>query len=439
MKLRIPLHTQVLIGLALAILLGGFGGADLMLGPIRATDIYEFVGTLFLRALGMIVVPLVATSIMSSIADIGNGKDVGRLGWKTALYYATTSFFAILVGLVLVNTIQPGIIDGQPASQVLNLDAKTDDALRATEDRDLGDIAEVFLRMVPNNVFDSASRGDLLGLIFFSIVFGFFMSRVTGPPGEQVRQTVRGIYDTMLKVTQWILYFAPIGVFGLVAARIAETGFDVFRPLAVYFFTVVAALGVHFLVVLPLLLLLFARVNPTRHYVAMWPAILTAFSTASSAATLPVTMDCVQKRAGVSKRTTSFVLPMGATINMDGTALYECVVAMFIAQAYGIELSFGQQFMVVMLALLTSIGVAGVPQASLVAIVIILNAVGLPPEGIGLVLAVDRILDMMRTAVNIFSDSCGAVVVGRWEGEKGILQSPEKDSERSAPGAASQE
>jgi Na+/H+-dicarboxylate symporter len=203
---------------------------------------------------------------------------------------------------------------------------------------------------------------------------------------------------------------------------VASTGFAAFAPLLAFFFTVLAALAVHFLVVLPLLLWFVGRVNPLRHYQAMAPALLTAFSTASSSATLPVSMDCVERRAGVSNRTSSFVLPLGATVNMDGTALYECVAAMFIAQAYGLELGFAEQFTVVLVALLTSIGVAGIPAASLVAITIILTAIGLPVEAVGLILAVDRVLDMCRTSVNIFSDSCGAVLIGRLEGEQGILQ-----------------
>jgi len=196
---------------------------------------------------------------------------------------------------------------------------------------------------------------------------------------------------------------------------------DSFRQLALFFVPVLVGLAVHLFVVLPLLMRFLAGVNPFRHYQAMTPALLRAFSTASSSASLPLTLECVEQRAGVSHRTSSFVLPLGATVNMDGTALYECVAAMFIAQWYGVELGFAAQFTVVLLALLTSIGVAGIPAASLVAIVIILNAVGLPAEGVGLILAVDRILDMCRTSVNIFSDSRGAVIIGRSEGENGIL------------------
>jgi Na+/H+-dicarboxylate symporter len=226
----------------------------------------------------------------------------------------------------------------------------------------------------------------------------------------------------MMRITEWVMLFAPLGVFALVARVVASTGFAALEPLLAFFFTVLGALAVHFLLVLPLILGLVGRVHPLRHYTAMLPALMTAFSTASSSATLPVTMECVEKRAGVSNQTTSFVLPLGATINMDGTALYECVAAMFIAQAYGLDLGFAEQFTVVLVALLTSIGVAGIPAASLVAITIILSAIGLPVEAVGLILAVDRILDMCRTSVNIFSDSCGAVVIGRLEGEQGILQ-----------------
>jgi proton glutamate symport protein len=224
--------------------------------------------------------------------------------------------------------------------------------------------------------------------------------------------------------------FAPLGVFGLVAKTVAgleaEQMNDLALSLGAFSLSVMLALATHLLITLPLLLLLVARVNPLRHYRAVMPALLTAFSTASSSATLPLTMECVRDNAGVSNRTASFVLPLGATVNMDGTALYECVAAMFIAQAYGLELSFVSQFTIVLVALLTSIGVAGIPAASLVAITIILSTIGLPAEAIGLILAVDRILDMFRTAVNVFSDSCGAVLIARTEGETQVLATDSK-------------
>jgi Na+/H+-dicarboxylate symporter len=281
--------------------------------------------------------------------------------------------------------------------------------------------------MIPTNVVEAAAQGQMLGLIFFSLLYGFFLTRITEDYAEAQYNFFQGMFEIMMRITDLIMRFAPLGVFALVARTIMDTGLAAFAPLALFFLTVVLALAVHFLVVLPLLLYFLGGVNPLRHYPAMGAALLTAFSTASSSATLPVTMECVEKNAGVSNKVTSFVLPLGATVNMDGTALYECVAALFIAQAYGIELSMGTQFLVVLLALLTSIGVAGIPAASLVAISIILGAVGLPLEGIGLILAVDRILDMMRTAVNVFSDSCGAIIIARSEGETGVLASDIRD------------
>jgi Na+/H+-dicarboxylate symporter len=231
----------------------------------------------------------------------------------------------------------------------------------------------------------------------------------------------QGFYEVMIRLTNLVMRFAPLGVFGLVAAVIAQTGWSAVRPLSVFFVTVLAGLLTHALVTLPLVLRFVARVSPVKHFRAMAPALTTAFSTSSSAATLPVTLECMEERALVPQRVTSFVLPIGANINTDGSALYECVVVMFIAQAYGVNLSIAEQFVVVLGALLTGIGIAGIPSASLVGIAVILGAVGLPLEGIGLVLAVDRLLDMCRTTVNVLGDSCATVVVGRLSGEAGIL------------------
>jgi proton glutamate symport protein len=226
------------------------------------------------------------------------------------------------------------------------------------------------------------------------------------------------MFDVMIAMTMWVMKFAPLGVFGLVAKTVAATGFAAFGPLMLLFLTVLIALFVHAFVTLSLLLTFVGGVSPLSFMKKMSPVMLTAFSTASSSATLPLTMETVEKEVGVSNNTTSFVLPLGATINMDGTALYECVAAIFIAQAYGLDLSLVQQFTIVLVALLTSIGVAGIPAASLVAISVILGVIGLPLEGLGLLLVTDRLLDMLRTAVNVYSDSCGAVIIARTEGEQ---------------------
>jgi Na+/H+-dicarboxylate symporter len=424
MRVRLQLHWQIILALVLAVLAGAVTGTDAGFLGIRYYAVYDFLGTLFLNALKMIIVPLVISSIITGVAGIGDGAGLGRLGLRTLLYYASTSLIAILVGLFLVNLIAPGIVDGEPARSIIPLDDRElADVQAKVEGRGAEDLVQVFLRMIPTNVVAAAADGQMLGLIFFSLLFGFYLMRIADAEVRQVQNRFwQGLFEVMMRMTELVMRFAPLGVFALVAKVVARTGWAAFEPLMVFFVTVLLALAVHFFVVMPLILRLVAGVHPWRHYRAMAPALLTVFSTASSSATLPVTMECVEKNAGVSNRVSSFVLPLGATVNMDGTALYECVAAMFIAQAFGIELTFAQQFMVVLIALLTSIGVAGIPAASLVAISIILTAVGLPAEAIGLILAVDRILDMLRSSVNVFSDSCGAVVIARLEGERHILE-----------------
>jgi len=415
---RIALHWQILGAILLAILVG--------MNMTPESGLYQvcsFIGTLFLNALRMVVVPLVCASIICGIIGI-SGRDLGRLGSKTLVFYLVTSSLAITVGLTVVNLFNPGLVDGQPAASMLGLTVDTQEMqqnLDQASGRGFGDIVDVLLRMVPPNVVAAAADGQMLGLIFFSLLFAFFAARVEGEPGKVIRSFWQAIFDVMMRITMFIMHFAPIGVFGLVARTISSTGVSALLALFWFALAVTVALAIHMLVTQPLLLTLVGRVRPRRHFRAMAPALLTAFSTASSSATLPVTMKCVRDRAGVSKRTSGFVLPLGSTVNMDGTALYECAAALFIAQAYGIELGFGGQFIIVLTALLTSIGAAGIPSASLTMMVIILSAVGLPLEGIGLLLAVDRVLDMMRTAINVFGDSCGAVIIARTEGERDVL------------------
>jgi Na+/H+-dicarboxylate symporter len=420
---KLKLHWQMLIAITAAVLVGLWSGTEGQWLGVKFYDLFNFVGTLFLNALKMIIVPLVMSSIIVGVAGLGNSENLGRLSAKTLSFYTLTSFLSITVGLIVVNLLMPGIVEGEAAGERLNL--SSGDAVSAQlaqiEGRGAGDIASVFLRMVPPNIVQAAADGQMLGLIFFSLLFSVFMTRITREHSETMLSFWSGVYETMMAVTMFIMKFAPIGVFGLVAKTVAATGFDAFQPLLVFFITVVLALAIHVFVTLSAMLWL-AGVNPLKHYRAMLPALLTAFSTASSSGTLPITLECVEKNAGVSNRTSSFVLPLGATINMDGTALYECVAAMFIAQAYGLDLSLATQFTIVLVALLTSIGVAGIPAASLVAIAVILGVIGLPLEGIGMLLVTDRILDMLRTSVNVFSDSCGAVVIARSEGEKGILE-----------------
>jgi proton glutamate symport protein len=405
---RIKLHWQILIALLLAVGVGAALGEKALL--------FEPLGTLFLQALNMIIVPLIVTSIVSGVANIGGAENIGRLGLKTFFYYITTSLFAILVGLALVNLIGPGV------GADLGLKAPAEDLAQTMREHYSGSpwatILGIVMRMVPTNPVRAMVEGEILQIIVFCILFGYFITRVPDPHRAQMKDLFEAGFQVMMKLTHFIILFAPIGIFGLVAKLVATSGVGVFRDLGVYAITVVAGLFVHACVTLPVLLVLVGRgVSPAKHLKAMAAALLTAFSTSSSSATLPLTMESVEKNAGVSNKISSFVLPLGATINMDGTALYECVAAMFIAQAYGIDLSFGQQLIVVITALLVSVGAAGIPMAGLVMMVVILKAVGLPLEGVGLILAVDRILDMCRTTVNVWSDSCGAVVIARTEGE----------------------
>jgi proton glutamate symport protein len=430
---KLQLHWQILIAIVLAVICGHLAGKTGGLFGVTFYSVFDFFGSLFLNGLKMVIVPLIAASIITGIAGIGGTKGLGRLGGKTILFYMCTSLFAILVGLVLVNLIKPGIVDGEPIKNIL---AVTNAQIQATQAKvgheGMGSIVGVLLSMLPPNIIKAAADGQMLGLIVFSLLFGYFMARISEAYAEVQYNFWQGLFEIMMKITDLIIRFAPIGVFALIAKVVA--GFDAqgndvataIEALSKFSLTVVLGLAIHFLGTLPLLLRVFGRVNPLRHYRAMVPALLTAFSTASSSATLPMTMECVEKNAKVSNRTSSFVLPLGATVNMDGTALYECVVAIFIFQAFGFDLSFTQQFIIVFTALLTSIGVAGIPSASLIAIMIILRQVGLPEAqaaaGLAMVLVVDRVLDMCRTSVNVFSDSCGAVIIARTEGEAGVLE-----------------
>ncbi|HOD80447.1 MAG: Proton glutamate symport protein [Planctomycetes bacterium ADurb.Bin126] len=439
---RWKLHWQILLGLVLGLGLGLLSGRLALQAAPKASvarDIlvgrwdyvlYSLAGQLFLNGLQLIVVPLVASSLVVAMRGIGQHASFGRLLSRTMAYYLVTSTIAILIGLALVNLIQPGVVEsGKPVLSMESTQAfaqETTGLKQRAGGAQWRDFLNVFLEMVPPNIVAAAAEGRLLGLITVSMLIGYFNTRLTGSRRQVVDDFWQGVYEVTLMITELVLRFAPLGVMALLARTFADSyaslaGDDRLiqfaRIIAMFFVTVVSALAIHVLVVLPLILRLVGRVRPGRHFKAMAPALMTAFSTASSAATLPLTMECAEERAGVSRETCGFVLPLGATVNMDGTALYECVAAMFIAQAYGIHIPFAQQFFIVLVALLTSIGVAGVPQASLVAIVIILTSVGVPIEGLAVILVVDRVLDMCRTAVNVFSDSCGAVVIARGEGQ----------------------
>lgn len=426
--IRWKLHWQILLALTLALLLGAV--VLPALGDTTSAKIIAFctfVGKLFMNALKMVIVPLIVSSIIAGVMHLGAEKGVGRMGFKTFLYYTFSGAAAVIVGLIAVNLIGPGRVDAETATAMLGTGAETSieqGLMSKVEGKSSSDLFEIFLRMFPSNIVDAATNnGQLLGVITFSILFGIFIGKLKPGQRETQQRFWDSAQDVMLKLTEFIICFAPIGVFGLVTPVIFETDLgDLFGTLALFFITVLVALAIHFAISLSLALKFVGKVNPIRHYREMAPVLLTAFSTASSSATLPLTIDTVEERAGVSKKTCSFTLPLGATVNMDGTALYECVVVLFIAQLYAatgqVALGIGDQLLVVFLALTTSIGVAGIPAASLVAIAVILPAVGLPVEAIGVVWLTDRVLDMCRTSVNVFSDTVGAVVIASTEGEQ---------------------
>lgn len=422
--LALELHYQIAVALGLALVLGlsvqlfdlretAFGG-----GLLATSD---FLGRIFMSALKALMVPLIFSTVICGIMALGSEKDFSRLGAKTLTYYTATGLLAVSTGLVFVNLIGPGRVSPETARAIIGQGQSAEEVLKEVGTRGATDLVDVFVRMVPPNIIEAAAdNGQLLGLIVAAIVAGLFISKLPDPHRQTQMAFWESLQALMMKITDFVIRFAPIGVFGLVTPVLARTGFELFQPLLWFVLTVLLGLGFHVFITLGLMLRVFGKINPIKHFRAMTPVLLTAFSTASSSGTLPITLETVEK-VGISRRTSSFTLPLGATVNMDGTALYECVVVVFIAQIYGVlsGTPFGvvQQFSVVLLALLTSVGVAGIPSASLVAITVILGVVGLPLEAVGMVWATDRVLDMCRTAVNVFSDTCGAAIIARSEGE----------------------
>ena len=388
-------------------------------------QVIDKVGVIFVRLLKMLIVPLVFISVVLGITNVGSGKRLGRLGFKTLTYYLCTSLFAIVIGLTLANVIEPGSgIDTQTCFKSKEL--KTPDSL-----------IDIVVRMIPTNPFEAMSVGtisvdrdsskvstspDMLGIIFFSVLLGICINLVGGDIKKRLSQLFSDLYEVVTKLASLIISIAPYGVFGLIVSKVGTSGTDTFILVGKYMITIALGLSIHILIVLPVIFYMLTGINPRKHYTAMASAMTTAFSTSSSSATLPVTTKCVRENVGASKEVTGFVLPLGATVNMDGTALYECAGVLFIAQVLGIDLGLAEQTIVVITALLASIGAAGIPSAGLVMIFIVTEAVGIPAMDagliIGIMLAVDRPLDMLRTMVNVFSDSTGAAIIAHSEGER---------------------
>ncbi|MDQ3269308.1 MAG: dicarboxylate/amino acid:cation symporter [Pseudomonadota bacterium] len=414
---RIALHTRMLIGFVIgagAGLLANLYAADADWLQTFVTYVTDPVGQLFLRLLFMLVVPLVFSALILGVVEIGDPRSLGRIGGKTLLWILAVTTVAVTIGLVLVNVLQPGLGLPPDVATTLLAEASERTADIAVKGGAISGI-DLLLNIVPRNPVAAAAAGDLIAVMFFALMFGIAATVIRSEGTRSFVGAVQGIYDICLKLIGWIIEVAPFAVAALLFSITAVLGFDVLVQLARFVGTVLLGLGIHFFVVFPVLLWVFGRMSPLEFFRGAQPALLTAFSTSSSSATLPTTLKVTEDRLGVPRRVARFVCTLGATANMNGTALFEGITVLFLAQFFGVELGLGQQVLVLVLCIFGSIGAAGVPGGSLPVIAMILVMFGIPPEGIGLILGVDRLLDMCRTAVNVGGDMVGSVVIGRSE------------------------
>ena len=374
-------------------------------------NFFELFGSIFINSLKMIVVPLIMSSLIFNIASFKSTNDLSGLGFKTILFYVFTSLVAITIGIFVVNIVQPGLFNGGGGAKILGL-ASSDNLNFMVNSQDNYSLSYFLLNIFSGNIFLSIANGNMLFVILFSIVFGLAIRSSSSKSMDTIRFFWEGIYLVFLKIMRYILFFMPFGVFCLVAKTVINFNPESYIILSNFFITVIIALLIHMLIFYPLVLYIFKR-NIYQHFKGMSSALLVAFSSSSSVATIPVTTKCLIDDLNYKEDRVNFIIPLGATINMDGTALFECVAVIFIAQLYGIDLTYIDQFLILSLALITSIGVAGIPSASFVAIIVILSAVGLPIEAVAIILGIDRVLDMLRTSVNVFGDSCCVSVVGK--------------------------
>jgi len=420
----LALHWQILIaiilGLGLGVLVDKLGNADVLsAGTVNNVSAFgKFLGDMFLSLLKMLVVPLIFASLVTGVVGVPSMSGLRRMSGWTFGYYIATSVLAIAVGIMMVNIIGPGrgvsydkLVASTKTSTSVEKKAKTKQQADAAKSAGFSAIVKVVERMVPQNVISAAaSNKTILSVIFFAIFLGLFIKKTGGEHGAILGRFFEAFFEVMMNMTGFIISLAPYGIFGAMIGFAAKGGLSIVGDLGMYMLTVVLALAIHGLITLPVIVWIFAKRSPLEYAKAMTPALLTAFSTASSNGTLPLTMQCVEEGGGVSPKVSSFTLPLGATINMDGTALYEAVAVLFISQTLG-DLSLTQQIVVAFTALAASVGAAGIPHAGLVMMVIVLDAVGLPTDAVIVIVAVDRLLDMSRTTVNVWSDSCCAAVV----------------------------
>lgn len=412
------LHTKIALGLVLGALVGGslnalFPGAPWVIW--LGDNICGPAGQIFLRLLFMTVVPIVFTSIALGVAGIGDMKTLGNLGGKTMGYFALSTLIAATIGLILVNTIRPGG----------GVDEATRDALMATYSTDASSLAatppdfgvSTFVNIVPRNPVAAAADMDMLALIFFSLIFGAALTMIPQEKAEPVIKVLDGIGEAIIKVIEFAMAIAPYGVFGLIFVMTSRFGWGLLAQLGMYILVVILGLVLHATVGISALVRIFGRMNPIRFWKSVEAPAITAFSTSSSMATLPTSISTAETELDIQPKIAGFVLPLGATMNMNGTSLFEGVTVLFLAQVFGVDLALGQQVVVVILAVLTAIGAAGVPGGSIPLMMVVMATVGVPPEGIAIVLGVDRILDMSRTTLNVCGDLSASVYIDRIDRE----------------------
>ncbi|MDZ7261732.1 MAG: dicarboxylate/amino acid:cation symporter [candidate division KSB1 bacterium] len=403
MKLYTKIGLGLLAGVAFGLI---FGSKAVFVEPV---------GKAFIRLITMVVIPLVFASLVTGTASLGNIKRLGKIGGKTFIYYLLTTALAITLGLLLANAVKPGVgLDMKAKEELLKeYQGLTQEELsKATVKPDL---VELLLRFIPTNPLKAMADGDMLGIIFFSLALGIALTYLPGSRAQPVLDFLNSLNEAIIQLIHLIMKLAPYGVFALIAAVTGRFGYTILLTLMKYSLVVVLGLSLHMVMVYSLSVRLLGGLNPIRFFKAIRPAQLIAFSTSSSNATLPVNMRCCQESLGLPKEIVSFVLPLGATINMDGTALYQGVAAVFIAQVFGIPLTMNHQLLIVLTATLASVGAAGVPSAGIITLTMVLQTIGVPVEGIALILGVDRILDMLRTTVNITGDATCALFVSRTE------------------------
>jgi len=400
-KSAVILLYFIIFGVLLGLLSGWYFG--------EAMIEVAWLGKLFLNGLKMLIVPLIVAAVVSGVGSMGDIRKLGKIGGLTLTYYITTTGIAVFIGLLVVNVIQPGV----------GLDISGGEIPESVSGKTHTGFSDILLSLVSPNIVASASETQLLPVILFSIVFSAALTTL-GEKGRLVLDLFHTVNDALMKMVVWLMYFAPVGIFALVASRMGEAGggeafWNQIQAVGLHVVTVLTGLGLHFMVLC--LILIFLGKRNCGYLTNMMRALFTAFGTASSSATLPLTMECTREN-GVDDRAVEFTIPLGSTVNMDGTALYEAAAVMFIAQAYGVDMSFGAQAVIFITATLAAIGAASIPEAGLVTMVIVLQAVHLPLEGIGLLLAVDWFLDRFRTATNVWGDAVGAAIVDRFLPDK---------------------